>query len=126
YFPVVETGGFRNEMPFADDSGFVTMLLQDFGKGLLCAIEPFASVLHKAIFMTVFTRQDGCPAWATDGVATVIIQKQGAFFGNTVDVGCWCFSRNGMAVSADRLFGMVVAHDKYHIGPLVICLSMGV
>ena len=101
-------------MPFADDGGVVTGLLQQFGQGRLGAVEGVPVIPHP-IEVAVFSGEQYCPAGRADGVGDKAVFKQSPLFRQPVDMRrC----NQLAAIAADRLLGMVVRHDEEDVGLL--------
>ena len=69
--------------------------------------------------MAVLSREDAGTTWPRDRVRAIVIPELRPVLRDTVDIGRRCQARERMAVRADRLRGMVVAHDKEDVGALL-------
>ena len=72
-------------MPFADNSGLVSCLLQQFRKSLLVSVK-LLGIVCKAVFMAMFTCQQAGPAWSADGIGYETVGKTGSIASYTVYV----------------------------------------
>ena len=84
-FVVTEPCRATPEVPFADQGGFVAGLSQQFGEGLLRAVEPIA-ILQEAVDMAVPTGQDDGPARPTDGVCAEAVAEEHPLMSDAVEV----------------------------------------
>ena len=113
-FIVVKAGGLGLEVPLADQGGLVAGGLEEFGVGLLRAVE-LVAVLAEAVDVAVLACEDDRAGWPADGVGDVTAVEAHAAIGDAVDVG-------GLvavgAVGADGLVGVVVGHDEEDVGGL--------
>ena len=73
-------------MPFAEQSGLITALLQQFGKRRLIGIKT-VSVVHETIFVTVFASQNNRSTRSTNRIGTKTIFKEHPFPGKLIDMG---------------------------------------
>ena len=117
--PMVESGRFRNEVPFSDYGSFVAVGLQYFGQGLLGAVEAFCPVFHKPVFVAVFAGEYCCATRSGDGIAAVVVVERSAFVADAVDVWRRCNFSNRVPVDAHCLPCMVVAHNEDDVGTAV-------
>ena len=112
---IIKPGGGAAEMPFADYRRGVAGFAQQFGKGLLRAVEGDA-VAEEAIEMTVLAGEYHRPARAADGIADITFLEQHPFARDAVHV------RRGVDLRAVRTNGVcrvVVGKDKENIRALV-------
>ena len=106
--PVVETGGVAFEMPLSDHGGLVTCLLEEFGEGLLRAVE-VDPVVDDAVDMAVFSSEDDGPAGSADRVGAEAVVKSHAPLGDAIEVGRFV---DFAAVATHGVRGVVVGHDE--------------
>lgn len=120
-FIVVEAGGVGLEVPFADEGGLVTGLLEAFGEGDLGAVEGLL-VGALAVGVAVESGEEGGARGGADGVSAEEVAHEHAFCGEAVDVGCGV---SGGAVGGDGLSGVVVGEDEDDVGWCCCGLSEG-
>src|SRR5690606_29002420 len=113
--PKIKSCRLGHQVPFANNSGFVTIALTDFGQCFLAAITSFSTVAHESIFMAVLAREYGCSTGATDRIRTIVIHKDSPVFCDAIDMRCGCFLRNRVSICTNCLFGMVITHDEKYI-----------
>jgi len=81
-------------------------------------IKPVTIVTHKAIFVAVLAGQNTGARRSANRVGTKRILKQGAFFGDAIDVGRGCYFGQRSAVRRNRIDGVIVRKDEQHIRPI--------
>ena len=109
---MIETRRVGAQVPFPEDRGPVTHLLEELGKGHLVGIES-VPVSLEAILVAVFARQDTGPAWATDRGGAKVRLEQSAFLGDAVDVGRMI---DLGTIGRDGLGGVIIREDEYNVG----------
>ena len=82
--PVVIADRIGHEMPFADDRIRVTRFLQQFGKGLLHAVEPAVAVVVEAVRVRIFAGLDDSAHRAADRVRHEAAVKADALSGDAI------------------------------------------
>ena len=115
-FPCIKTGGVTLKVPLAEDGGLVTVFLQEFGKGLLTAIETVA-IGHKAVEVTVLTGQDHCTAGAADGIGHKTVLEAHSLTGDAVYI--WSLVAVG-TICTDSLVTVVIRENEQDVGGLAI------
>ena len=113
--PVVEAGGVAGEVPFSDDGGLVACFLEELGEGLLGAVEPGGFVFEEAVFVAVFSGEDGSAAGAANGVGDHAALEEHAFCGDAVEVGRRGDFGERTSVGTECLGGVVVGKDKDNV-----------
>src|SRR5690606_23142960 len=108
--PIIEALGISVKVPFAKNSGLVSLIVQHFGKGRLVAVKS-VPVHPKAVDMAKISRKDYCSARSTDRIGTVAAVKDGPVFGDPINVGSWCELSQGIPIGTDSLYRMVVRHN---------------
>ena len=114
-FPMIESGRLTHEVPFADDRRLVTGLLQQLGKRGLAAVEP-ALVVVEAVLVAVLAGENARPARSANRIGDIAAVKPHPLGRNPVDVRR--FVAIG-AIGADRLVGMIIAHDEQDVRPII-------
>jgi hypothetical protein len=100
-------------MPLPDDSRLVANLLEQFGEGLLAAIER-VPISHKPVQMIVFTSLNDGSTWPADAIGAKAIGKQHALVGNAIEIRRLV---NLRSVTAHRLSRMIVGKDEQDVRP---------
>ena len=99
-------------MPFSYHGGFVSALLQEFGDGLLAAVEDAVFVVGESVLVAVLAGEQAGPGGAAQGVGHETVGKAASLFGQTVDGGSLHVAA---VVRAHRLVRVVVAHDVDYV-----------
>ena len=106
--PMVEPGGQTFEMPFADDSRFVSGLLQQLGESLLRIVKDAGRVVVKTVFVGMLARKHTGAAGTAQGIGDETVGETHALDGDAVEIGRRSVTR---IVTAHHLRRMVVGHD---------------
>ena len=67
-FPVVESGGVTDEVPFADHGGLVTGLLDQLGEGGLAAVEARVVIVEEPVGVGMEAGEDSGAGGAANGI----------------------------------------------------------
>ena len=111
--PEIEARRQRLEVPFAHDSRLVTGLLQQFGHGLLRAVEPAGGIVGKTVFMTELAGNHASPAGTAQRVGHEAVGKPHAVAGDAVEIGSLDIAG---IIATHHLSRMVVGHNIDDIG----------
>lgn len=108
YFPMVEARREAFEMPFPDDGRFVSGLAEEFGEGLLRAVEHAGGVVVESVLVRMLPGEHAGAAGAAERVRHEAVREAHALFGDPVEI-----RGRGVAavVAAHHLRRVVVGHD---------------
>ena len=116
--PVVETARGLADMVFADQTGLIARLTQEFGKGRDFGIERFDGIgffgiAVDAVDMRVGTSEYGGPRGSAEGIGAKAVFKARTLCGQAVHIG----SRDDpVSVAAQFALGVGIGHDVENIG----------
>ena len=99
-------------MPLPDDRCLIRGLLQKLGECDLRTIEDAGRIINEAIEVSVFAREDGGTAGATNRVRHQAAVEAHSFFGDSVNIGSRIPVRT---VGAHRLPSVVVGKDEDNV-----------
>ena len=111
-FIMVETGRRTHQVPLANEGRGIACCLEQFGHGLLAAVENAVFVVRKTVGMTVFAGYHAGSGRTAEGVRHITVDEPHTVLRNTVEVGG---ADMGAVIARHHLGGMVVCHDVEHV-----------
>ena len=102
-------------MPFPVKGRLIAGLLHVLGERRLIAIE-VVSVVHEAVEVAMFPRQNHGPTRSADGVCAKTVLEKHALSGEMVDVWRWIDRFQPAIVSPNRVGRMVISEHKQDVG----------
>ena len=106
--PVVKTGGKADEVPFSDDGSLIARFLEEFGHGLLRAVEDAVFVVGESVFVGVLAGEHAGSGGSGERVGDVGVDELDSVGSDAVKVGR---ADVGFVVAAHHLRGVVIGHD---------------
>ena len=118
--PVVETSGFADQMPLANECGLIACLLKQFGHGLLGTVEDTVLVVGETIDVAVLTCEHAGTTGPRKTVGHETVAEEHTLLGNLVEIGSLDVA---LAIGTECLSRVVVSHNVDDVGTLALCLS---
>ena len=125
YIIIVKTLRFGMQMPFSNNSRFVTGLLHLNGNIRFVIAVPVIDEGIHTVFMGILTAKYRSAAWRADRVRAETVLEHHALCGDAVDIGGGAYFLEITAVRRDSLIGMIVRHYEQYIRFLALLLASG-